>query len=760
MKLSSQWIREFVDLGVDDRRLAEALTAAGIAVEGISGTGADTVFEMEIGTNRPDAMNHYGVAREAAAVYDLPLKALEEKIPAGAKAHSTSTGSDAALKRRSSTVHDAAGTRTSGAKAAASSDSHGTTGVVPFPVSPFPITVEEPGLCPRFSARVIRGTKIKASPEKVAHRLQLLEQRPISNAVDATNYVLWEMGKPTHVFDMDLLEGGQLIIRKARNGEKLKTLDGVERTLTSEDLVVADAKRPVGLAGVMGGFDTMITDKTRNILIESAWWDPVTVRKSARRHGIHTDASHRFERGADFESTILSCDLVAALILESGGGEPAGDAVDVVSRRLDQAPVVLRISEVRRILGGDLEEGHILRILKKLGFNTVPAGLYGGEFFVHIPSWRLDVEREIDVIEEIARLHGYDKFENTLPAYSGAVVEAPHAAMDRRFRDRALALGYDEAVSLTFISHADAETFSSAEVLELENPLSEEASLMRTSMAPGMLDMLAWNLNRDSENVRLFEMGRVYEMRGGERVEPARACLGATMAAVKGALPLRGTLVKGALTVRGIDPSKGIAAPKVASDSVLYEQAESAEAFRSFKGDVENLLAAFAYSELSFDRETAGYFHPGRSARALMDGAVVAQFGQIAEEAKSQRKLRQDVFLAEIDLEQLHGRGLRTVKFAPLGKYPAVERDFSFVFGDEVEFEAMRRAVMGLGIRELREFKPVEIFRGGSFGAGKYSILLRARLESEEGTLRDEQIAQWAGQIVGALQGLGGVQRA
>ncbi|MGA8441992.1 MAG: phenylalanine--tRNA ligase subunit beta [Candidatus Sulfotelmatobacter sp.] len=693
MKLSSQWIRDFVELTVDDRRLAEDLTAAGIAVEGITGAGVDTVFEMEIGTNRPDAMNHYGVAREAAAIYDLPLK----QLSAFSSQPSAATGEDAA----------------------------------------FPIRVKEPQLCPRFSARVIRGTRIKASPEKISHRLQLLDQRPISNAVDATNYVLWEMGKPTHVFDMDLLEGGRLIVRKAKNGEKLKTLDGVERTLTAEDLVVADAKRAVGLAGVMGGFDTMITDKTRNILIESAWWDPVTVRKSSRRHGIHTDASHRFERGADFESTILSCDLVAALILESGGGELVGDVVDVVSIKLDQAPVVLRISEVQRILGGNLTGGQIFRILKKLGFGLIPEGQEDAKLRVEIPSWRLDVEREIDVIEEIARLHGYDKFENTLPAYSGAVVEAPHAAIDAKFRERSLALGYDEAVSLTFVSHADAETFSSAKVLELENPLSEESSVMRTSMAPGMLDMLAWNLNRDSESVRIFEMGRVYEMRGGERVEPARACLGTTTAAVNSSLPAGGVL----------DVSKG-------------EQAAAAEAFRSMKGDVENLLEPFAYRDLSFDRETAGYFHPGRSARALMGGEVVAQFGQIAEEVKSQRKLRQHVFLAEIDLEVLHARGLRTVKYAPLAKYPAVERDFSFVFGDEVEFEAMRRAVRGLRLAALREFKPVEIFRGGSIAAGKYSILLRAKLQSDEGTLRDEQIAQWAGQIVEALQGLGGAQRA
>jgi phenylalanyl-tRNA synthetase beta chain len=690
MKLSLQWIRDFVELAVDDRRLAEDLTGVGIAVEGISGAGADTVFEMEIGTNRPDAMNHYGVAREAAAIYDVPLK------PLSAVSHQPSSKNNS-----------------------------------------FPIVVEEPRLCPRFSARVIRDTRIKSSSEKIARRLELLDQRPISNAVDATNYVLWEMGKPTHVFDMDLLEGGKLVIRRAKNGEKLKTLDGVERKLSSEDLVVADAKKPVALAGVMGGFDTMITDKTRNILIESAWWDPVTVRKTSRSHGIHTDASHRFERGADFESTILSCDLVAGLILESGGGELVGEVIDVMSARIDQAPVVLRLAEVQRILGGNLSTGEIFRILKKLGFALIPEGQGTAEFRVQIPSWRLDVEREIDVIEEIARLHGYDKFENTLPAYSGAVVEPPNAAMDATLRARALALGYNEAVSLTFISHGDAERFSSASVLELENPLSEEASVMRTSMVPGMLDMVAWNLNRDSENVRLFETGRVYELRSGERIEPARVCLGATWTAVTGSLPAGGTL----------DVSKG-------------EQAAAAEAFRGFKGDVENLLAAFACRELSFDRETAEYFHPGRSARALMDGAVVAQFGQIAESVKAERKLRQDVFVAEIDLERLHEVGLRTVKFAAPGKYPAVERDFSFVFEDAVEFEAMRRAVMGLRIPELREFKPVEIFRGGAIGAGKYSILLRAKLRSDEGTLRDEQIAAWSAKIVAALDGLGGVRRA
>ncbi|MGA1987283.1 MAG: phenylalanine--tRNA ligase subunit beta [Candidatus Sulfotelmatobacter sp.] len=745
MKLSAQWIRDFVDLAVDDRRLAEDLTNVGISVEGISGAGADTVFEMEIGTNRPDAMNHYGVAREAAAIYDLPLK----QLSAFSSQPSAKPSND----------------------------------------EPFPIIVEEPELCPRFSARVIRGTRIKPSASKVAHRLGLLDQRPISNAVDATNYVLWEIGKPTHVFDMDLLEGGKIIVRKARDGETLKTLDGVERKLTSDDLVVCDAKKPVGLAGVMGGYDTMITENTRNILIESAWWDPGIVRKMSRRHGLHTDASHRFERGADFESTVVSCDRVAEMILESGGGELVGDVVDVVSKRMDQAPVVLRLAEVRRILGGSLDSGQIFRLLKRLGFSVVPEGQDDERFRVHIPSWRMDVERGIDVIEEIARLHGYDKFENSLPAYSGAVVELPHAAMDAAWRRRALALGYNEAVSLTFISHADAEKFESVTsgakalgentgssaalealrhpksesrealgraesesgeallnpksksgtVLELENPLSEEASVMRTSLAPGMLDMLAWNLNRDVAEARLFEMGSVYELSGGLAeqivVEPKRACLGATAAAVRSSLPVGGAL----------DVSKG-------------EPAAAAETFRGFKGDVENLLAAFA-GEVHYDRETAEYFHPGRSARARVNGAVVAQFGQIHPEVAAARKLRQDVFLAEFDLEQLYRLGLRPVKFVALGKYPAVERDFSFVFDDTVSFEEMREAVAALEVAELREFRPVEIFRGGSIAAGKYSALVRARFRSSDRTLREDEVAQWSGRIVAALAGLGGVQR-
>jgi phenylalanyl-tRNA synthetase beta chain len=682
MKLSPSWLRDFVDLPVDFCRLADELTLAGIAVEGISGEGESTVYEMEITTNRPDAMNHYGVAREVSAVYDLPLKPIEPKLTAAAKS-----------------------------------------------ASPFPIEIQEPELCPRFTAREIHGATIKASPATIVSRLGLIDQRPISNAVDATNYVLWEMGKPTHVFDLDLLEGRKLVIRNARAGETLKTLDGVVRTLAPEDLVVADAVKPVGLAGTMGGFDTMITEKTRNILIESAWWDPVTVRRMSKRHGLHTDASHRFERGADFESTVVSTNRVAELILESGGGTLVGDVVDVVARKVDLAPVELDLREVQRILGEKLSTVEINRILSRLGF--ILTGGSEGRYLVQIPSWRLDVEREIDIIEEIARLHGYDKFANTLPAYPGEVIEQPDAPKDARMRSSLLALGYSEAISLTFISKDDAKRFSSAAELDLENPISEEASVMRTSMVPSMLDMLAYNLNRGTENVRLFEAGTVFEAAGEKAIEFKRIAMGSTGTADAG-------------VVRGL--ATGVEARPLS--------------FFDLKGDVETLLAPFAHWALYYDTQAADYYHPARSARAVMDGATVAQFGQIRPDVAAARKLKQDVFVAEIYLDKLYQHDLQSARYEAMPRFPAVERDFSFVFGDSVEFAEIRSSVDSLAIPELRGFAPVEIFRGDKVGAGKYSILMRARLQSQERTLRDDEIAAWAGQITKALEALGGVQRA
>ena len=719
MRIDPAWLREWVDIKVNDRQLADDLTLAGIAVESVKEMGGRLLFEMEIGTNRPDAMCHYGVARECSAIYDVDLKAIKPRLP----------------------------------KANAGSKQ-------------FPIEIEDPEGCKRYTARSVRNVKIGPSPAAVLERLKIDDHSGVSNAVDASNYTLMELGHPTHAFDLDTLEGGKIVVRRARKGETLKTLDGIERKLDPEDLVIADAVRPVALAGVMGGLDTAISTSTKNILIESAWFNPATVRKTARRHGMHTDASHIFERGADWGATPFACDRVAGLILQTAGGELEGEPVDVLAGHIVRHALWLRHSEVRRHLGQEIPLATIHRIMKRLGFTpmksvgevvskgtvltiktaerleearkeAVAAAAEVGvklpewqmdfekDLGVELPTWRLDIEREIDLIEEIARIYGYNKFENRLPSFSGGVVELPHAAKETRVRSELLALGYNEAISSTFISPADAKAFSSGAPVLLANPLSEEQAAMRTSLLPGMLSMLAWNLNRGSGDVRLFEAGHVFELNSNKSEERRMLSIGVT--------------------------GNGVA-PTVHGAGRPYT-------FFDLKGDIETLLSTFQIRSSYFDALTPEYFHAGRSARAVTDGATVAQFGQLHPEVAYARKLKQEIFIAEIYLDRLFALPLRSPRYRALSKFPAVDRDFSFLFRDNVAFVQIQSAVRSLNIAELQSFRPVEIFRGGSVPQGKYSLLLRAEFQSAERTLRDDEVAQWSVQIIRVLESLGGVLR-
>jgi phenylalanyl-tRNA synthetase beta chain len=680
LRIIPAWLREFVDIAADDRQLAEDLTSAGIAVESVQEENGSTVYEMDLTTNRVDAMNHYGVAREASAVYDLELKRIEPKLPA------------------------------------INGDAY------------FPIVIEDAQGCARYTARVVRNVKIGLSPEHIAKRLELLGSRSINNVADATNYALNELGHPTHAFDLDLLEGGTIIVRRARDGEVLKTLDGVDRKLTTEDLVIADAKKPVALAGVMGGFDTMITERTKNVLIESAWFDPATVRSMAKRHGMHTDASHRFERGADYGFTPLACDRVAELILASAGGELHGDRIDAVARELKRASILLRHSEIKRNLGIDISESEIERILRRLGFNITRDD--AGDSTVQVPTWRLDIEREIDILEELARIYGYNNFPNTLPAFAGAVVELPDEPKNAKLRAIMLALGYDEAISITFISEQEARVFGRnthpREPLPVANPLNDESAYMRTSLLPGLINMVSYNLNRGTTNVRLFEADEIFEKLGDCHDERRHLGFAAT-----------GDLIPNSVHT-GAQPYT----------------------FFHMKGDIEELLAAFQHQSLSFETEVPAYFHPGRAACAVMDGETVAYFGQLHPEQAAARKLRQEVYAAEVMLDRLYRHPLREPRYQRMSKFPAVERDFSFVFDDAVTFERIYSTIAALALPELQKFIPAEIYRGEKVGGGKYSVLLHAEFQSEEHTLRDDEVARWAAQIIAAMEALGGVLRA
>jgi phenylalanyl-tRNA synthetase beta chain len=704
MKILSSWLREYVPgITVTDRQIAEDLTLRGIAVEGVFdlknaagadlGNGNGSLFEMDITTNRVDAMNHYGIAREAATIYGLTLAALETALPA------------------------------------------------PQPGAGYSVRIEEPRLCGRFTARVLRGIKIQPSTGIVAERFGLLEQKLIFNAVDATNYVTQAMGHPTHAFDLDKLEGA-IILRRARKGEKLRTLDGIERTLDPEDLIVADEKKALAIAGVMGGWDTMITPDTKNVLVEAAWFDPVSVRRSSKRHLLHTDASHRFERGADFNAPPAASALVSRILLESGGHQE-GELVDVVipeaeARTARRPSIAFSVSEVRRILGETEDPEGITaaaseNILSGLGCALKKSG--DEAYDVTLPSWRLDLDREIDLIEEIARVYGYNRFESTLPAFAGSVVELPWAEKEATLRQTLLALGWNEAISSTFCAAADAAHFAPQpnSAVAMGNPLSEEAGMLRPSLLPGMLSMLALNLNRDVEDAALYEIGTAFSG-------------------------------SGARTERSTDRSAGV-------DSVIERPALSIGAtghafgasevdFYDLKGALEELLGKFSSRSVYFDNLLLpAWLHPGRSARVVVDGLTVGYFGQLHPAEAEGRKIKQIIFLGEIYLDRLYKQPLRQPLVRELSRFQPVRRDFSLLFPETVTYAAIDNALRTLAIPELRNFAPKEILRdakGKIVPAGEFSLLLGVVFQSQEGTLREEELQELSQKIIAAMQSIGG----
>jgi phenylalanyl-tRNA synthetase beta chain len=706
MNILTKWIRSYLpELNVSDAQLAEDLTLRGVAVEGIfPASSGGSLFEMDITTNRVDAMNHYGIAREAAAIYGVELKPLTEEL--GAPVEAARAG-------------DA-----------------------------FPVRIDAKDLCGRFTARVIRGVKVKPATGMIPEYFNAIGQKPISGPVDATNFGWLAMGQPTHVFDLDTIEGG-IVVRRAKAGERLRLLDGSEHTLTTDDLVIADERKALSLAGVMGGWDSRVTETTKNILVEAAWFDPGAIRASSRRHGLHTDASHRFERGADFNAAPVGNNLVTRLVVEQAGGGVVGPMTDVVvpeltAKTAGRDRIVVRVQRVQRILGTTLEdavlaggrrvsglnESVVERVLTALGCELEPTRAVAGEYAVKLPSWRLDLEREIDLIEEVARVYGYNRFADTLPGWSGAVVKQPHAEQERAIRETLRGLGYSEAISSTFVSAEEAAAFGDAKAgaVAIGNPLSEEAGMLRPSLASGMARMLAHNLHRDVATVRLFEMGTVFT---GSTCG-VREATGLTIGATGGA---------------------AVSALHSGDDALIFE----------VKGALESLLGGFA-GAVSFDTKgLPAWIAAGRGGRALLDGEPVAVFGELSGDEMQRRKLRQSCVVAEVTAQALLASPLRQPVARDLSRYQAVERDFSFVFPDSVRWNAIATAVDGLPIHELRSVRPVEIFRdtkGKAVPAGSYSLLLRVMFQSSERTLTEEELTGGSEKIVAALKVLGGTQRA
>jgi phenylalanyl-tRNA synthetase beta chain len=709
MKILTKWLRAYLpELPVDDAQLAEDLTLRGIAVEGIYdlGAGNGSLYEMDITTNRVDAMNHYGVAREAAAIYGLTLPELDYALP---------------------------GFRPAG--------------------KPFSVRIEAEDACGRFTARVLRDVTIGPSRDwfagaEVATYFDLLEQKQISNAVDATNFAWLAMGQPTHVFDLDKLEGG-IIVRRARKGERVKTLDGVERLLDPEDLIIADHAKPLGLAGVMGGWDSMITAETKNVLVEAAWFDPVAVRRTARRHGLHTDASHRFERGADYNAGQVASALVSSILLANGGWIE-GDLVDarvpaLEARIANRKPIELKLSEVRRILGTTVDAEGIAAetvegVLAALGCGLAElskkAELAKGNaaWLVTLPSWRLDLEREIDLIEEVARVYGYNRFANTLPAFGEGVRALPWAEKESDVRHTLLAAGFHEAIGSTFCSAAEAALTAPQPGLAVPmgNPLSEEAGVLRPSLVAAMLAMIAGNLHRDVSDVRLFELGTVFS----------------------------GTVSNGVVEKVDERPALSFGAVGTLPEQGALHAARAIE-FPDVKGVVEQVVGRFHARAVLFDcfpaeaGLTPQWLHPYRAARVVVDGMTAGWFGQLHPRVAAERKLKEPVLLGEIYLDRLYRLPLRQPMAREISRFQPVRRDFSLVLDESVAWEKIDQAVGGLRIPELVEWRAREVFRDAKLGAGEYALLLGATFQAADRTLREEELQEFQTRVVEAVGKVG-----
>jgi phenylalanyl-tRNA synthetase beta chain len=696
MKVIYNWLKEFVDVTASPNEVASRLALSGTNIGSVENGPHGAVIDAEVGSNRPDCLAHYGIARELGAVYKLPLKPVAPK-PAEGKA-----------------------------KAADAVN----------------VEISSPELCGRFTARVIRGVKIQPSPKWLKDRLEASGVASISNAVDVSNYVMLELGHPLHTYDYDKVRDHRIGVRRAKSGEKIRTLDGLERTLDSSLSVVydGDGSRAVGIGGIMGGADTEISFSTKNILIECAWFEPVAVRKAARSLKLHTEASTRFGRGVDPETAERASRRAAELILELAGGELLAGVVDVYPGKRTPKKIQLTRAEFLRVMGADVPDKEVEAILSALGFAPVRVGENRGAegsllaaWECTQPSWRAEVEREIDLIEEVARIYGLDKFPPRLPAARQSAQRLPKFEPELRVRERLIGLGYREILTIPHVAEERDVLFRPEGVApaRLANPLSEEASVLRSNGLVTMAAALEWNLNHGQPNVRLFEIGRSYRLEGSQSLETPILTIGAT----------------------GEAREKGI-----------YENAREYE-FADLEGDLD------AIGELvgGFNWKQGGpkWMSPSRAAHLSApeyspEAVAVGVAGQLSKRVAEKLKLRQDIFLAELELDPLYSFYFhlkQTRRYKPLPRFPAVERDFSLLFKDSgVTFRQVARAIHDLNIPEVSTVEALDLYRGKNLPSGTFSLMIRVTLQSHEGTLTESRISEISLKILHILEHSFGAQ--
>jgi phenylalanyl-tRNA synthetase beta chain len=685
MKVSYNWLKELVDVAATPEQLASRLALSGTNIAAIENGPHGAVIDAEVSSNRPDCLGMLGVAREVSAAYKLPLKFHPPKLSES----SPSKASDA-----------------------------------------LSVKIDAPELCGRFTARVIRGVKIQPSPSWLKDRLEAAGVASISNVVDISNYVMLELGHPLHTFDYDKVRNHSIVVRRAKPNEKMKTLDGLDRSFTPDICMVCDGdgSRPVGIGGIMGGAETEISFSTKNVLIECAWFDPVAIRRAARFLKLHTEASTRFGRGADPEMAELASRRAAELILQLAGGELLSGVVDVYPGKRAPEKISVTRKEILRVMGADVPDKEIESILAALGFAPLRVDETRGQLGSILaawectqPSWRADVEREIDLIEEIARVYGLDKFPPRLPAARTGAARLPHYEAETRLRERLIGLGYREIITIPHVP-ADRDALFRPEGISpatLANPLSEEANVLRSTGAVTMAAAIEWNLNHGQRNVRLFEIGSHYRLKGADPVETRVLTIGAT----------------------GEARSQG-----------LYDSARDF-VFADLKGDLDSIGALAG--GFTWEQGGPGWLNAATRGRIRLGEGEIGTAGQVSRKIADTFKFRQNVFLAELALGPLYCMyyGVKNARrYESLPRFPAVERDFSLLLADGTPFAGVEKTIRSLNIPEIVSIEAADLFRGKNVPAGKYSLMIRVTFLYREATLTDAQINDFSARIVTALE--------
>ncbi|WAM30035.1 phenylalanine--tRNA ligase subunit beta [Myxococcus sp. NMCA1] len=650
----------------------------------------DVVLEVNVTPNRPDALSHLGVAREVSVVTGSALK-----VPQPKPAESDTPAAEQVKVR-----------------------------------------VEAPDRCPRYVARVVENVTIGPSPQWMQDRLKAAGVRAINNVVDVTNYVNLEYGQPLHAFDLEKLAGQEIVVRTATRSEKLKTLDGKDRVLDADDLVIADKDRAQAIAGVMGGGDSEVTEGTKRLVLESANFQGSTVRRSSKRHGLHTEASHRFERGADMDAVVPAIDRAAQLIAELAGGTVAPGRVDVYPAPKPPRKVTLRFARVGQVLGVSVAEQEVRRILEALGFKAVEEGT--GQATYEVPRARVDVEREEDLLEEVARIYGYDNIPATLPRGLATLAPEPaHAEAERRMRQALAGAGFDEVVNYSFVAPRSLEVLGGAEKpVALLNPLSTEQSVMRTSLLPGLLENLSRSVRHQVEAVAIYETGRAYfqEAEGGQGQRPAAR-----------EVPRVAGLVWG---LRGGGRS--------------WTHKDARADFYDAKAAVEGLLGALRVEDVTYVPTGSAAYHPKAVAQVkTADGTVLGHVGEVHPRVVKALGLPDGVFVFELDTEPLYAASKLVPAYRSLPRFPAVLRDLAVVVPLELPNDEVRRVILEVGKPLVEDAQVFDVYTGEQIPQGRKNLAYALRYRSSERTLTDVEVNEAHQRIVDEVkQRLGAALRA